>query len=74
MALVAAVNTNAPIFGVSVLFLIFPIGFARHRIPSPTTRTIFIGHGAHHPCFLPPGRVSETRLWGVNVRAVCGWF
>jgi amino acid transporter len=41
MALVAAVNIDASIFGISVLFLVFSIWFARRRIPSPTTQTIF---------------------------------
>ena len=41
MALVAAVNIDAPIFGVSVFFLVFSIWYARRRVPSPATQTIF---------------------------------
>jgi len=41
MALVAAVNIDARIFGVSVLFLAASIWYARRRIPSPATQTIF---------------------------------
>ena len=41
MALVAAVNIDARIFGASVLFLAFSIGYAKRRVPSPTTQTIF---------------------------------
>ena len=41
MALVAAVNIDAPIFLVSLALLVATFFFARWRIPSPTVQTVF---------------------------------
>jgi len=41
MALVAAVNIDAPIFVVSLLFLLATFFFARWRMPSPNVQSIF---------------------------------
>ena len=41
MALVAAVNIDAPIFLLSMVFLVATFFFARWRIPSPQIQTIF---------------------------------
>jgi amino acid transporter len=41
MALVAAINIDAPIFVISIVFLAATFLYARRRIPSPNVQTIF---------------------------------
>jgi amino acid transporter len=41
MALVAAVNIDAPVFVVAMIFLAATVAYARWRVPSPGTDTIF---------------------------------